>query len=141
MAETNSDLAATRGTSARQLSLKVVPCRYEIVECISWTVGADAVTMAVQGVATRHFTESDSTRDELMDDILGGCVWHGVRETADDRYADRDGIPVGGVGTHSIPAASLVGVAVLPHQEIVTDIGPSIAVHVVVLDRTNDGLA
>ena len=55
--------------------------------------------------------------------------------------ADGFGVPVGGMGAHDVPATALVHITIAADQEVVADIGPSQAVHVVVLDVAQLGAA
>jgi hypothetical protein len=57
-----------------------------------------------------------------------------VAETANHRDAKRHAVIIAGMRSDTIPASTLVSVAIFANQEIVSNVRPAIAVHVIVLD-------
>lgn len=68
---------------------------------------------------------ADTTSHEVADSSLGSTVRHNRSEISNNADANGVGVVVGGMGSHVVPASSLINLAVLTHQEVVADVSPS----------------
>lgn len=90
--------------------------------------------MSVQGVSGDDLATANGVGEQTLGGTdLGGGQGVGVVVTQEGD-TNGLGVPVGGVGTHHVPAATLVHVAITADQEVVANIGPAQRVHVVALN-------
>uniref|UniRef100_A0AAG5DGY8 Uncharacterized protein n=1 Tax=Anopheles atroparvus TaxID=41427 RepID=A0AAG5DGY8_ANOAO len=126
------------GRGGRSVSLDVRvearPVADLVEEGVTGAGGGDGLTVPDEPVVGGDVTERDAAADELLGGVAGGRVRDAVGERADHAHADRAIVVAGCVRSLASPAAALVRGAVLADQEVVTDVGPAVGVHVEVLD-------
>lgn len=81
----------------------------------------------------------DSAGDQLAHGVTGSRWGHGRGPGSEHAEAHRLVVVSGSVGALAIPAPALVGTAVRAEAPVVADIGPSVGVHVEVLDVAHLG--
>jgi len=116
------------------LGLPVGPGADLVPDVGAGALGGADLPMSVQDVSGNDLAATDRIGEQTLgsgDLSRGEGVGIVVAQEGD---ADRLGVPVSGVSTHNVPAATLVHVAVSADQEVVADIGPAQGVHVVGLD-------
>jgi len=88
----------------------------------------------MQRVVRRQFIQANTTGDELLCRSQSDTVGIPVVVCSHDAHSVRIGVVVGRVRPHTVPASSLVRISVLTDKEIVTNISPTVRIHVVVLN-------
>uniref|UniRef100_A0A182LY64 Uncharacterized protein n=1 Tax=Anopheles culicifacies TaxID=139723 RepID=A0A182LY64_9DIPT len=105
-----------------------------VEEGITGASGSDGLSVSNQPVVGGNVSQRDTAADQLLGSITSGRIRDAVGERADHTHADRAIIVAGCVCSLTAPAASLVRGTILTDQEVVTDVSPTVTVHVEGLD-------
>lgn len=101
------------------------PCSDFVVQCVPGTVGASYVPVTVQMVAGRDVSMVYSALDQILDGVQCSVVWFSVHETSHDGRGESSAVVALGMGSHVMPASTLIDSAVLTHKETVSDVWPT----------------
>jgi len=90
-------------------------------------------------MANGHVCELDpavvhAALDQLADRVDQGVARGRGRVATNEADTNAVAVVAGSVGSDAIPTTTFVDVAVAADQEVVADVGPAVAVHVVVLE-------
>jgi len=97
-------------------------------------LGGAHLTMTVQSVTGDDLATGNGIGEDTLGSADHGSGGTDIVVVTQEGDAKGLGVPVGGMGTDSVPATTLVDSAITSDEEVVANIGPAQAVHVVGLD-------
>lgn len=97
-----------------------------VVQSVPGTVSASNIPVTVQMVGGRDVAMAYSALDQILDGVQCCVVWFSVHETSHDGRGESPAIVALGMGSHVMPAATLIDSAVLTHKETVPNVRPTL---------------
>lgn len=97
--------------------------------------------MSHQAVSCGQTTPVTGADNKCLCGVQGGCWGQDVREVSEETETDGSGVEAGAVGTSAVPASSFVHLSGVANAEVVSDVSPSVRVHVEVLDVSHLSVA
>lgn len=112
-----------------------------VEESGSRALGGNSLSVSNDPMSAGNAALGDSAVNQSLESVTGGKIGDSRGEGAKDANTHGLVVVAGSVSALSVPAPALVSTTVLSHAPIVTDIGPSIGIHVEVLDVAHLGRA
>lgn len=108
------------------------------VQLVPRTGSLADVTVTLQHVVLGYPSGFYSAVDQTLDCVYRKVVRYVRSEISHDAETESVIIVVIGVSPYSVPAPTLIDVTVLPDNEAVSNVWPTVRIHVVVLVRLNE---
>jgi hypothetical protein len=110
-------------------------------ECVSRASSSDVLSVSHESVGGGETSPISRANDEGLCSVEGSCWRKGGHEISHEAETDGTGVEAWRVSTGAIPATSFIDLSVVSDAEVVTDVSPSVGVHVKILDATHFSIA
>lgn len=112
-----------------------------VEECVSGASGGNVLTMTQKSVSGGETSPVTGADDEGLSIVHGRSGWQDCGVSSQEAETNRAGVESWRVGTLTVPSTTFVDHSGVTNAEVVSDISPSVAVHVEVLDVSHLSVA
>lgn len=116
----------------------VGPCLDQGVQLVPRTGSLADITVTLQHVILGYTSGSHSAVDQTLECVYRQVVRYVRSEISHDAETESVIVVVVGVSPYGVPAPPLIDVTVLPDNEAISNVWPTVCIHVVVLIRLDE---